>query len=51
MYRSSRRRSLTAFISGRGSPGVAWKKEGLFDGAPLDLKTLTFAAAARWQDY
>lgn len=38
-------------MSGKGSPGVAWKKEGLSNGSTLDPKTLTFAAAVERQDH
>lgn len=40
-----------ASMSGKESPGVTWKKEGLSDGASVDPKTLTFAAAAGRQDH
>jgi hypothetical protein len=40
-----------ASMSGKEVPGVAWKKEDLFDGASVDPKTLTFTAVAGRQDY
>ncbi len=40
-----------ASMSEKESLGVAWKKEGLSNGSPLDPKTLTFAAAVERQDH